>query len=100
LEGRISEIIKGTRGVRLAVVRLRELAENTEAAVEVYLYDLLPTWRVIALDGTLFVSAFGEATEGHTLPMCKINTTVSGGALHRGFRRFIDELRGTSRRVI
>lgn len=87
-------------GVWLAVARLRELAEQTEVAVEVYLYDLLPTWRVIALDGTLFVSAFGEATEGHTSSMYKISATVSGGALHRGFRRFIDELQRTSRRVI
>ena len=87
-------------GVGLAVARLRELAEYTEATVEVYLYALLPTWRVIALDGTLFVSAFGEAAEGHISPMYKISTTAYGGVLHRGFRRFIDELRRTSRRVI
>ena len=68
--------------------------------MEVYLYDLLPTWRMVALDDTLFVSAFGAATEGHASPMYRISTTVSGEALHRGFRRFIDELRRTSRRVI
>lgn len=87
-------------GVELALARLRELAEHTEATVEVYLYDLLPTWRVIALDDTLFVSAFGEVTEGHTSPMYKISPAVSGGALHRGLRRFISELQRTSRRVI
>lgn len=63
-------------------------------------YDLLPTWRVIALDDTFFVSAFGKATEGHTSPMYKISTTAYGGALHRGFLRFIGELRRTVRRVI
>ncbi|MGH3886191.1 MAG: hypothetical protein ACRDSZ_06410 [Pseudonocardiaceae bacterium] len=48
----------------------------------------------------MFVSAFGEAAEGHTSPMYKISTTAYGGALHRGFRRSIDELRRTARRVI
>ncbi|MGH3874238.1 MAG: hypothetical protein ACRDSR_22510 [Pseudonocardiaceae bacterium] len=31
---------------------------------------------------------------------CKISTTVHGGALHRGFRRFVGELRRTALRVI
>jgi hypothetical protein len=44
-----------TSGMSLAVARLRELAEQTTATVEVYLYDMLPTWRVIALDEALFV---------------------------------------------
>lgn len=87
-------------GVRLTVARLRELSEHTETAVEVYLYDLLPTWRVIALDHTLFVSAFGEATEGHISPMYKISASARAGALHRGFRRFVGELRRTARRVM
>lgn len=88
------------RGVRLAVARLRELAERSDTTVEVYLYDILPTWRVIALDDVLFVSAFGDDTEGHISPMYKISTSAYGGPLHRGFRRFIDELRHTSRREI
>ncbi len=87
-------------GVSLAIARLRELAEQTDATVEVYLYDLLPTWRVIALDGSMFVSAFGEGTEGHTSPMYKISSTAYGGTLHRGFRRFVEELRSTARRAV
>ncbi|MGH4020549.1 MAG: hypothetical protein ACRDT0_15205 [Pseudonocardiaceae bacterium] len=55
---------------------------------------------MIALDDTLFVSAFGENTEGHTSPMYKISTTAYGGSLHRGFRRFVGELRRTARQVV
>lgn len=87
-------------GVRLAIARLRELAEVSDATVEVHLYNLLPTWRVISLDSTMFVSAFGESTEGHSSPMYRIGSTAYGGALHRGFLRFIGELRRTSRRVV
>src|SRR5262249_12857366 len=42
-----------TSGLRLAIARLRELAEQTEGVVQGYLYDLLPTWRVIRLDTTM-----------------------------------------------
>ncbi len=89
-----------TSGVLLAVARLRELAEHTTATMEIYLYDMLPTWRVIALDETLFVSAFGQDVEGHTSPMYKISSSAYGGALHRGFRRFVGELQRTARRVM
>lgn len=97
----IGESVESFRGgVWLAVAQLRELAEHTDATVEAYLYDLLPTWRVITLDSTMFVSAFGEDHEGHMSPMYRIDTTASGGALHRGFRRFAGELRRTARRVV
>jgi hypothetical protein len=42
------------------------------ASIEGHVYDILPTWRVIALDATLFISAFGESHEGHTSPMYKL----------------------------
>ena len=58
-----------------------------------------PTWRVISLDGAMFVSAFGETGEGHTSPMYRL-TGSPHGALHRGFRRFVEELRGTGRQVV
>jgi transcriptional regulator with XRE-family HTH domain len=87
-----------TTGIRLSLERLAELAEQG-AKLEVHLYDMLPTWRLIGLDDTLFVSAFGERHEGHTSPMYKI-TGSPHGALHRGYRRFLGELRRTSRRVI
>lgn len=85
-------------GIRLSIERLRELAA-AGVDVEGHIYDLLPTWRVIGLDNTLFVSAFGEIHEGHTSPMYRIAGSPHG-ALHRGFRRFMGELRRTARRVV
>jgi hypothetical protein len=58
-------------GIRLSIARLRELNEQT-VRVRCYLYTMLPTWRVISLDGTMFVSAFGETHEGHTSPMYRL----------------------------
>ena len=84
-----------TAGIRLSLERLNELAADG-VDVHVGLYPILPTWRLIGLDNTLFVSAFGETHEGHTSPMYKI-TPSPHGALHRGFRRFVDELWRTAR---
>jgi transcriptional regulator with XRE-family HTH domain len=85
-------------GIRMSIERLRELADDG-VHVEDHTYTLLPTWRVIGLDSTLFVSAFGETHEGHTPPMYRIAGSPHG-ALHRGFRRFSEELRRTARRVV
>jgi hypothetical protein len=85
-------------GIRLSIARLRELNEQT-GTVCCYLYTMLPTWRIISLDGTMFVSAFGETHEGHTSPMYRL-TNSPHGALYRGFRRFAEELLGTARRVV
>lgn len=87
-----------TAGIHLSVARLRELAD-AGVSVDCRLYRILPTWRVIGMDDTLFVSAFGESHEGHTSPMYRITRTLSG-AWHRGFVRFSDELHRTARRVI
>jgi hypothetical protein len=85
-------------GIRFSIERLRELNEQT-GTVGCWLYTLLPTWRVIALDSTMFVSAFGENQEGHTSPMYRL-TGSPHGALHRGFSRFTDELRRGARQVV
>src|SRR5207248_3347415 len=85
-------------GIRLSITRLRELNEQT-GTVRCYLYTMLPTWRVISLDSTMFVSAFGETHEGHTSPMYRL-TSSPHGALHRGFRRFAEEIRKTARQVV
>lgn len=87
-----------TSGIRLSIARLRELNEQT-GTVRCYLYTMLPTWRGVSLDGTMFVSAFGETHEGHTSPMYRLANSPHG-ALHRGFRRFIEELLRTARQVI
>lgn len=85
-------------GIRLSLERLTELADEG-ANIEAGVYDILPTWRVIGLDDTSFVSAFGETHEGHTSPMYKIARSARG-AIDRGFRRFTGELWQRSRRVV
>lgn len=85
-------------GIRLSIERLHDLAEET-GTVQCHLYSLLPTWRVISLDNAMFVSAFGETHEGHTSPMYRLAGSPHG-ALHRGFRRFMDDLRRTARQVV
>ncbi|MGH3975655.1 MAG: CYTH domain-containing protein, partial [Pseudonocardiaceae bacterium] len=82
---RAAEISEGyssfLSGILLSIERLRDLAEET-GTVQCHLYSLLPTWRVISLDNTMFVSAFGETHEGHTSPMHRLVGSPHG-ALHR-----------------
>lgn len=63
------------------------------------MYDVLPAWRVIGLDDTLYVSTFADRWEGHESPTYKVVKT-DGGALFHGFRRTFDGLRERARRVI
>jgi transcriptional regulator with XRE-family HTH domain len=96
----IGETIESfTSGIRLAVARLRELSERSGIAVQVYQYGSLPVWRLIGIDGTLYVSAFDETWEGHESAVYKI-TETPGGALHRGFRRHFEDLCRSSTRVM
>jgi transcriptional regulator with XRE-family HTH domain len=96
--GEIDESLEAfTSGIKLSLVRLRELA--AAVPVEVYLYDAVPVWRMIGMDDTMYVSSFSETWEGHESPTYKlVNTT--GGALFRGFRRTFDDLRNGAHRVI
>jgi transcriptional regulator with XRE-family HTH domain len=85
-----------TGGIKLSLTRLAELRRD---GLAVYLYDALPVWRLIALDETLYVSAFATIWEGHESPTYKIVTT-SGGALHGGFTRTFRDLQDHATRVI
>ncbi|WKU45943.1 XRE family transcriptional regulator [Streptomyces sp. VNUA116] len=76
-------------GVRLAEARLQELTEVCD--VQVYRYRMLPTWRVIRLDTTMFVSAFDAGWEGHESAVYKVVET-SHGPLYRGCRRMFEAL--------
>ncbi|MEW1549605.1 helix-turn-helix domain-containing protein [Streptomyces tsukubensis] len=76
-------------GVELTEARLRELSPTCD--VEIYRYDMLPTWRVIRADGTMFVGAFDSGWEGHESATYKIVET-SHGPLFRGFKRMIDAM--------
>ncbi|WP_391858323.1 helix-turn-helix domain-containing protein [Streptomyces silvisoli] len=84
-------------GVRLAEARLRELAQHCELGI--WRYRSLPTWRIIRLDSTLFVSAFDAGWEGHESATYKVVQTPYG-PLHRGFRRMFDAMVADSERVV
>lgn len=86
-------------GIRLAEHKLTELKLNPAIVLEGYRYTSLPVWRIIATDETTFVSTFDGGWEGHESPVCRIDIG-SGGSLHRGFRRMIDELAVTSERFL
>ncbi|HET9658586.1 MAG TPA: hypothetical protein VFP72_24775, partial [Kineosporiaceae bacterium] len=84
-------------GIRLSVSRLRELGDTV--SLEIYYYDTLPIWRLIALDHTIYASTFSSRLEGHQAATYKIAAS-SDGTLYGGFRRTFDELRNGAVRVI
>jgi hypothetical protein len=93
--GESAESLAG--GVRLAEARLREVAPGRH--IEVYRYRTLPTWRIIRLDTTMYVSAFDVGWEGHESATYKVMETPHG-PLYRGFRRMFDALAAEGERTI
>ncbi|MEU8567651.1 helix-turn-helix transcriptional regulator [Streptomyces pathocidini] len=85
------------RGVRLAEARLRELADTCD--VQVYRYGMLPTWRLIRTDSTMFVGAFDAGWEGHESATYKVMETPHG-PLYRGFRRMFEALVREAERTV
>lgn len=85
-------------GIHLAIARVAELASQPGTDLAVHVYDTRPIWRVIAVDNTLYVSGFAS-WEGHSSTMYKLLPT-SGGALHHGFHRTLDDFAATSQRII
>lgn len=84
-------------GVRLAEARLRELAPHCDLSA--YRYRILPTWRIIRLDTTMYVSAFDAGWEGHESATYKVMETPHG-PLYRGFRRMFEALLGDAVQTI
>ncbi|WP_040837180.1 helix-turn-helix domain-containing protein [Nocardia brevicatena] len=88
-------------GIRLALSRLRELVDAGRR-VEVHLYDHVPVWRIISIDGphgTMFVSAFTDHREAHACPTHRIEPNPSG-VLHHAFRRTVEQTLITGHRVV
>ncbi|MFE2707737.1 hypothetical protein ACFXI6_22405 [Streptomyces mirabilis] len=84
-------------GVRLAEARLRELADSCD--IQVYRHRMLPTWRLIRTDSTMFVSAFDAGWEGHESATYKVMETPHG-PLFRGFRRMFDAVIDGAQRTV
>ncbi|MYT31061.1 MULTISPECIES: helix-turn-helix transcriptional regulator [unclassified Streptomyces] len=93
--GESAESLAG--GVKLAEARLRELSSVCD--LRVYRYRMQPTWRVIRLDGTMFVSAFDAGWEGHESAIYKVMEAPQG-PLYRGFRRMFEAMVETGIRTI
>lgn len=86
-------------GLQLATTRLREIAAAGPIELEVYQYETLPIWRIIAVEDTLYVSTFADTWEGHHSAVYKIVPTAAG-PLYGGFRRAFEDLRCRAARVI
>jgi hypothetical protein len=84
-------------GVRLAEARLRELADSCD--ISVWYYRMLPTWRVIRTDSTMFVGAFDTGWEGHESATYKVMETPHG-PLFRGFCRMFEALIDGAQRAV
>lgn len=93
--GESAESLAG--GVRLAEARLRELTGAGD--VGVWRYRMLPTWRVIRTDSTMFVGAFDAGWEGHESAMYKVMETPHG-PLYRGFRRMFEAVIDGAQRTV
>ncbi|MEU0198737.1 MULTISPECIES: helix-turn-helix transcriptional regulator [unclassified Streptomyces] len=93
--GESAESLAG--GVRLAEARLRELADAGD--VGVWRYRMLPTWRLIRADGTMFVGAFDSGWEVHESALYKVMETPHG-PLFRGFRRMFDAVIDGAERTV
>ncbi|EGX55321.1 helix-turn-helix domain-containing protein [Streptomyces zinciresistens K42] len=84
-------------GVRLTEARLRELADAGD--IGVWRYRMLPTWRLVRTDGTMFVSVFDAGWEGHESALYKVMETPHG-PLYRGFRRMFEAIIGGAERTV
>lgn len=93
--GESAESLAG--GVRLAEARLRELADTCD--ISVYRYRMLPTWRLIRTDSTMFVSAFDAGWEGHESATYKVMETPHG-PLYRGFLRMFEAIIDDAERTV
>jgi hypothetical protein len=93
--GESAESLAG--GVRLAEARLRELSGACD--LKAYRYRIFPTWRIIRLDTTMYVSAFDAGWEGHESATYKVMETPHG-PLYRGFRRMFEALIGDAEQTI
>ncbi|AJT64435.3 hypothetical protein T261_2762 [Streptomyces lydicus] len=101
LAARAAEIGESTEslsgGVKLAEARLRELSGICD--LQVYRYKLHPTWRIIRLDDTMFVSVFDAGWEGHESASYKVMETPHG-PLYRGFQRMFASMVETGIRTV
>jgi transcriptional regulator with XRE-family HTH domain len=86
-----------SNGIQLAESRLRELGGSIR--VNLWYYREPPTWRIVRLDATLYVSVFTETWEGHESGIYRLASTERG-PLYHGFRRMFEVMLRGSERVL
>lgn len=86
-------------GIRLALARLRDLADEPGITLAAATYTTLPTWRTIRLDDVLYLAAFADDAEGHHSGLYKLTPTPTG-VLHAGFLRSFEDQWMTATRVV
>lgn len=79
------------QGISLGISKLREMMGRTAHAVELYIYDELPIWRIIRLDETMYVSTYVPGKEGQSSQMFKI-VRQSGAVLFEAYLRVIEAM--------
>ena len=64
--------------IRLALARLAEFSGHPHVRLQTAVYSCLPTWRLLAFDETLYLSAFG-ASSSSTEPSSRPGPSGPGG---------------------
>jgi transcriptional regulator with XRE-family HTH domain len=85
-------------GIRMSLARLAELQGHPVVRLEAAVYSSLPVWRILAFDGTLFLSGFTPKAEGARSGMYKL-TAASDGVLHAGMTRLFEDMWQCARRA-
>jgi len=85
-------------GIRMSLARLAELEGHPVVRLEAAVYSTLPVWRMLAFDGTLYLSAFTPKAEGARSGMYKL-AAASDGVLHAGMTRQFEDMWRNARRV-
>jgi hypothetical protein len=83
----------------MSIARLRELTDQPHLDLSVALYNTLPTWRLIRVDQTIYLSMFNGATEGHQSAIYRLSA-AQYNLLHTGFSRQYEDLWATAERLI
>ncbi len=85
-------------GIRMSLARLAELDGHPVIRLAAAVYWSLPVWRILAFDGTMFLSAFTPRAEGARSGMYRL-TAVSDGVLHAGMTRQFEDMWRSARQV-
>jgi transcriptional regulator with XRE-family HTH domain len=85
--------------LRFAEELLGEMAELGTIRLEVYRHRTRPVWRMVRLDGIVFVSVIGRRSDARASLVYRLTPTPPG-CLSYGFDRLFESMLGDAERVI